>query len=694
MTAAPGDVIPISPPNPVHSKIAVERAPFRQDINALRAVAAMVVVLFHFNVGGFAGGFVGVDIFFVISGLLMTQIIDRGIERGDFSILRFYAARARRIIPALSVLCMALVVAGCALIDPLALGKLARNALASMLFISNMLYAGEAGYFAADAENNWLLHTWTLSAEWQFYMLYPVTLVIAARWRWLWDHRVPALAVACVLLFVATVVIAGRSAHFRDISFFILPTRAWEMAAGGVLALAPRIERRHALAVLVVGSVLLALAIFGFNDAVPWPSAWTAVPVLGTIGVLAAGSHAEFAQAPWARLSMAQWLGLRSYSLYLWHWPIYVALNYYGVAISPIVMVAGVALSLLLADLSYRYVEIGLRDVLFGKSKRTSTARFSLLALVATGCLVIGGGVWITDGVERWRVARLSTEAQAQLLDYRLAENDWLGLEPCHDVKRFVTSKICILNPAATKRIAVVGDSHAAQLIPRYKALAERNHLGIDVYVNTSCPPLTGIIWTKIGEKCANFSENVFIKIRKIHYQKVLVQSAWALYFGSADGKWERGAICTPGWLGCRPEYDEAVVAERLDRAFGRLAAELASLTRSGTEVGLILPEPMNFGITPSDYYAETFFHGGQPANDYFDEQRFLTRTAMVRTRLDVLAKAVHAVLIDPIEPLCRAGHPCRMRIGGKYLFMDTHHARASLVQSDQFDYVDAFVIK
>lgn len=102
----------------------------------------------------------------------------------------------------------------------------------------------------------------------------------------------------------------------------------------------------------------------------------------------------------------------------------------------------------------------------------------------------------------------------------------------------------------------------------------------------------------------------------------------------------------------------------------------------------------MNFGITPSDYYAETFFNGGQPANDDFDQQRFLTRTTMVRTRLDVLAKAVHAVLIDPIEPLCRAGHPCRMRIGGKYLFMDTHHARASLVQSDQFDYVDAFVIK
>ncbi|QNG48483.1 acyltransferase family protein [Sphingobium yanoikuyae] len=172
---------------------------FRHDINALRAVAASVVVLFHFHVAGFDGGYVGVDIFFVISGLLMTQIIERSIARGNFSILGFYAARVRRIVPALAVLSLLLVLAGLAFIDPLTLAEIARNAVASVLFVSNILYASQSGYFADASETNWLLHTWTLSAEWQFYMIYPIVLASASRWAWLWRHRLTFLVIGCVI---------------------------------------------------------------------------------------------------------------------------------------------------------------------------------------------------------------------------------------------------------------------------------------------------------------------------------------------------------------------------------------------------------------------------------------------------------------------------------------------------------------
>lgn len=692
MAATPGDATHELPLGPASHANAIEERGFRHDINALRALAASVVVLFHFNVAGFGGGFVGVDIFFVISGLLMTQIIDRGIERGHFSILRFYDARARRIIPALAMLCTLLVAAGCFLVDPLTLGELARNAVASVLFVSNMIYAREAGYFADASENNWLLHTWTLSAEWQFYMIYPVILAAISRWQWLWDRRLALLGTGCVLICAATIFIAGRSAHFREVAFFILPTRSWEMLAGGVLALAPAIARRHAGPVLAAGGIALAFAIFGFDDAVPWPSAWAAVPVLGTIAVLAAGNHAEFARPRWARAGVVQWLGLRSYSLYLWHWPVYVALNYAEVTMSPGIIAFGVALSLVLAELSYRYVELALRDALFGTARFTPLNRWAALATAAAICVTAMAFVSGTDGLERWRIAGLPATTQAQLIDYRLAEDDWSGLEPCSRVERFVTSKICILNPSATKRIAIIGDSHAEQLIQRYKLLAERNSLGIDVYINTSCPPLSGVIWTHIGDKCTRFADRIFDHVAPKHYSKVMIQAAWALYFGSQSGKWEQAAICSPGWLGCRPEYDDAVVAQRVDRAFGRLAHEVRRLATAGVEVGLVLPEPMNFDMTPRDYYKLAFFDDATPEGIYFEKEHFLSRTSMVRAKIVAVANGTGAALIDPIDAMCQSGK-CPIRVDGQYLLKDTHHVRSSLARFDQFDYVDAFII-
>ena len=150
---------------------------FRQDINGLRAIAVIAVVLFHFNASWMPGGFAGVDVFFVISGFLMTGIIFRGIEQENFSILKFYVARANRIIPALAVLCLVLLVFGWFYLTPLDYKALGKHAASSVAFLSNIIYWRESGYFDAASHEKWLLHTWSLSVEWQFYILYPLVLV-------------------------------------------------------------------------------------------------------------------------------------------------------------------------------------------------------------------------------------------------------------------------------------------------------------------------------------------------------------------------------------------------------------------------------------------------------------------------------------------------------------------------------------
>ena len=148
---------------------------FRQDINGLRAIAVIAVVLFHFNASWMPGGFAGVDVFFVISGFLMTGIIFRGIEQENFSILKFYVARANRIIPALAVLCLVLLVFGWFYLTPLDYKALGKHAASSVAFLSNIIYWRESGYFDAASHEKWLLHTWSLSVEWQFYILYPLS---------------------------------------------------------------------------------------------------------------------------------------------------------------------------------------------------------------------------------------------------------------------------------------------------------------------------------------------------------------------------------------------------------------------------------------------------------------------------------------------------------------------------------------
>ncbi|MBM3392738.1 MAG: acyltransferase, partial [Betaproteobacteria bacterium] len=207
---------------------------FRADINGLRGIAVLAVVLYHFGVIGFGGGFVGVDVFFVISGYLMTKIILEPLSAQRFSLPAFYLARARRIVPGLAALCALLLLYGWYRLSPIDYKLLAKHVGSSLAFVSNQVFWKESGYFDADAHEKWLLHTWSLSVEWQFYLAYPLLILVARR---LFGHRAN-FAIVLWMLFVASLAWSAWLAFANPSkAFFLLPTRAWEMLAGGLICL-------------------------------------------------------------------------------------------------------------------------------------------------------------------------------------------------------------------------------------------------------------------------------------------------------------------------------------------------------------------------------------------------------------------------------------------------------------------------
>ncbi len=252
---------------------------FRFDINALRALAVTAVVGYHYNVNFVPGGFVGVDIFFVISGYLMTDIIVSRLQNDRFNLFRFYYDRVKRIVPGLLGLCFALLVFGYFILDPIHYNTLSYNSIAAVLFYSNILFNESQGYFAPEYNTKMLLHTWSLSVEWQFYMIYPILLMGLSK---LASTRRQMTTVLAVVVCVSLALCIYYSAKDQPTAFYLLPQRAWEMAAGGIVALnfktgAPK----YSAWLLSAGLLLIGVSIFYFDKTMVWPSYWAVAPVAG-----------------------------------------------------------------------------------------------------------------------------------------------------------------------------------------------------------------------------------------------------------------------------------------------------------------------------------------------------------------------------------------------------------------------------
>lgn len=320
---------------------------FRYDINGLRAIAVIAVVLFHFNAVWVPGGFAGVDVFFVISGFLMTGIIFRGLENDNFNLFKFYVARANRIIPALAVLCLVLLFFGWFYLTPLDYRALGKHVASSMSFFSNVIYWRESGYFDVASHEKWLLHTWSLSVEWQFYIIYPIILVALKKFLSL-ENLKRLIVIGTFLGFCLSIVATMK---WPNLAYYLLPTRAWEMMTGGIAFLYPWniSESKKKIAELIGVALILSSYAFMSGD-IPWPGYFALLPVLGAYLMIISNQKSSII----TNNSLFQYLGKRSYSIYLWHWPIVVYGYYFDIQNW---VLYGLPLSVILGCISFNFVE-------------------------------------------------------------------------------------------------------------------------------------------------------------------------------------------------------------------------------------------------------------------------------------------------------------------------------------------------
>lgn len=453
---------------------------FRADITGLRALAVIAVVLFHFEVPGFVGGFVGVDIFFVISGFLMTGIIVGALERRDFSIFLFYLSRIRRIVPALVIVCAVILFIGWWTLPVNDYKSLGKYTFASITFLSNFKYLKETGYFSPNAHDNFLLHTWSLSVEWQFYIFLPIFIIAA--WRIKPQRYFLGMVLAAVGL--ASYLYCGFSTPIdSNAAFYLLPSRAWEMIAGGAVylwgdlfilngRLKPWLEASgFALA-------LCCIALLGNNTI--WPG-WIAIlPVASAVLVLLANRTSS----PFTHNAVAQWIGLRSYSIYLWHWPIVVALNYGGQLGQTPATLCGLLATLFLGHFSYKWIELAATKQL------SSRVKHPILWIMVSGVAVasIGLGVFWGNGI----FGRLSKQADAisaGVFDKNPRNTECVVSAGNNPVK-------CIYGEAGPPRAIILGDSHAGALVSGLAkvtlALPDRPR-SLEQRTFSACPTAEGV---------------------------------------------------------------------------------------------------------------------------------------------------------------------------------------------------------
>jgi len=507
------------------SAASVARLEYRPDIDGLRAVAVLAVVLFHFHLG-VPGGYVGVDVFFVISGYLITKLILNDLEKNRFSMVAFWERRVRRLMPAMFVMITVVLVAGYFLLLPEAYTELAESVVWQMFFLSNVYFWITTGYFASAAEEKPLLHTWSLSVEEQFYLLVP--LLMLACWRYSRDRlRVVGLFIGMIAVGSFLVSLYAVAWH-RSVAFYLLPSRAWELALGGLVATWPAgWPTRNSWirsGVAAVGLAALLMACMMYTADTPFPGAAALLPCLGTAAVIWAG---EGGGGGWTRRLLAVrplvFIGLISYSLYLWHWPIRAFARYWELEMPTYAQRwAMVGVSVVLAVVSYYLVEQPFR------TRRIFAARAPLFRGAAACVAVLIGLavlVWTAQGVP----GRLSGE----ILAYSRAQADRVSISTSiEDIK---ADRLHPLGAESASAVDVViwGDSHAMVLTPAFDEVLKELGLKGAAATYTSSPPLVGFYReTKFGLKsdALEFNREVVDYIRRNRVGHVFIAAHWKFY--------------------------------------------------------------------------------------------------------------------------------------------------------------------
>lgn len=637
---------------------------YRADIDGLRAVAVVAVVLFHAGFDSFSGGFVGVDVFFVISGYLITGIIAREIADGRFSLVHFYERRIRRIFPALFVMLFACMPVAGWLLMPGQLKDFGQSLVAAALSASNMLFWLESGYFDAPAEMKPLLHTWSLAVEEQFYVFLPLLLLAAVR-----CFAVRLRAIVGAIAAVSFGLSAWLVTIAPSTAFYLLPTRAWELLLGSLLALGAFPVLRARLAREAAGATGLAMIVASvvlFDRTTPFPGTAALLPCLGTALVINAGAGGVSAAGRLLSMRVPVFLGLISYSLYLWHWPLIVFVKQYIVRdLGALEMAAVVTASVVLATASWRFVERPFRH----GGRRTAVSRrpvFAAAVGVMSIALVSGAAAHVTGGFPQ----RLPPEVVAYA---KTAEEVSPRRYECHlrALERAERGDPCLIGqPGGQPVFLLWGDSMADAMQMMVDDSARAAGIAGWHASHTGCPPLLGITRADYSPtlRCPFFNDAIIQFVRTQGVKHVLLAARWSAYNpGEPDNRHYDMAYKLKDERAVAGQPDEGRAAFRTG-----LRRTVAALTEAGAKVWIIKQPPeakTNDPIT----IARTVFVGKQPQDIWIEESAHRRRQRAVDEDLRELADEFEFRLVDPAELLCVGGR-CANAVDGHALYRDADH--------------------
>ena len=513
---------------------------YRPDIDGLRAIAVLAVVAYHAAPAKIRGGFVGVDVFFVISGFLISGILLRGAADGTLSLLGFYARRVRRIFPALCVVMLVTMILGWRFLLPDEFAQLGRHVLAGSLFSSNLLLWSEVGYFDVKAELKPLLHLWSLGIEEQFYLFWPLILLLILRLRL---RLVPVVALAAALSFSLNLYFLKE---YPSATFYSPITRIWELLVGALLAIhsyrvqtttlhsgesQPWVKFFQKSAPNIAGALGLLLivgACMTYSRETPFPGWHAVVPTAGALLIIAAGPR-SLTNRWFLSNRVAVYIGLISYPLYLWHWPL---LSYANIAVlddlNTLRMLKGAAViaAVLGAALTYHLVELPVRRWRQGSAVKGLTAALSAAALLGVILMVGAGFSGRFSPTQLEIIENLENETKAAPDEYRRGACFLTAKQSFDDL-----ATTCRSNGRANA--VLWGDSYAAHLYPGLKVLSNAEGKGLSQFTMSACPPVLGYR-SNAFPHCEDFNERMREEIKGLRHETLILAADWLSYFLNA----------------------------------------------------------------------------------------------------------------------------------------------------------------
>lgn len=637
---------------------------YRREIDGLRSVAVLPVILFHAGIEAFSGGYIGVDVFFVISGYLITTILLNDLEARRFSIIHFYERRARRILPALFVVVAACLPFAWAWMMPAQLENFATSVLAVSFFVSNVVFWQLAGYFAPAAEEMPLLHTWSLAVEEQYYIAVPI--ILAILWRFGWRAAFAMMLVMTIVSF-ALMEWANRDARISSAAvFYLIPFRAWELFVGSLCAfLAFGRDRWSSEVAAFAGLLMILVSIVAFDASTPFPSVYTLLPVLGT-ALIILFAHATYT-ARLLSLAPLVGIGLVSYSAYLWHQPLFAFARIRTAGEPPMaLMLALAALALGLAYLSWRFVEQPARRSGAGLlPSRRSVFVASAAGIVAFAAVGLAGRVM--DGMP----GRMPPPVLAAY-DFRIGDTSG-----CHN--KFSAAEIrsgerCVIGAnGAEPTLALLGDSHMGRLTDGFATLlAERGEAAL-TYNGSFCAPLinftTGL--TDRASCMARTNAAVDQIVSDPALQTVVLFAEWANYTtGGKIGGHVKAAYTAVSGDDDPLNRDVADNPQAVERA---LRATLSRLTEAGKSVVLVYPTPA-WGFSVPDYIASTRLSDPEREDIRLPLEGYAARNREVLQIFSTVLSDFDAIRFDPLDILCGPDDCRALNEAGVSLYEDGNH--------------------